>query len=317
MFDLIRKSGKAFGIAALLLIVAAGCGEQKPVKEISLAERDPVEDVSRGNGAGVLRFAVGAMIVPSKGYAQYYKLLKHIEAKIDMPIKLVDRESYAEINELLESEDLDAAFVCSGPYVDGHDAFGLEIIAVPVAYGEPVYYSYIIVHKDSPIDSVEQLRGGTFAFADPQSNTGRVVPTYLLATMGETPESYFKKYTFTYAHDKSIMAVAQKLVDGAAVDSLIWEYDEKKAPEYTSQTKVIWKSEACGIPPVVVRKNLDEDIKAKLRRSFRELHLDEEGRSILAELMIDRFEEGSDSSYDSIRRMKDFKKGLPAGAAAE
>lgn len=315
MFGLIRKSGAVFVISALALVAAAGCGEQKATTEISLAEREPVEEVSNGAGAEALRFAVGAMIVPSKGFAQYYKLLKHIESKIGVPVKLVDRQSYAEINELLENEDLDAAFVCSGPYVDGHDSFGLEIIAVPVAYGEPVYYSYIIVHKDSPVSSVEDLRGGTFAFADPQSNTGKVVPTYLLATMGETPETYFEKFIFTYAHDKSIMAVAQKLVDGAAVDSLIWEYDEKKAPEYTSQTKVIWKSEACGIPPVVVRRNLPEDIKERLRRSFRELHLDEEGRSILAELMIDRFAEGNDASYDSIRRMKDFKSSSPAAAA--
>ena len=104
------------------------------------------------------------------------------------------------------------------------------------------------------------------------------------------------------------MAVAQNLVDGAAVDSLIWEYDALKSPEYTSRTKVIWKSEACGIPPVVARKNLDGDIKEKLSRSFQELHRDEEGRRILAELMIDRFEEGSDSTYDSIRRMKSFNK---------
>jgi len=294
-------------VSLMALTFASGCGDGGGLKEVSLDERETVSETSNGSAPDSLRFAVGAMLVPKKGFAHYYELLKYVEAELGMPIHLVDRESYEEINVLLREENIDGAFVCSGPYVDGHDEFGLEILAVPVAYGQAVYHSYIIVHRDSDIESFGDLRGKTFAFTDPQSNSGKVVPTHLLASMEETPESYFGKHLFTYAHDKSIMAVAQRLVDGAAVDSLIWEYDDKKAPEYTSQTKVIWQSEACGIPPVVVRKNLDADLKKKLRRIFLTLHDEERGRAILAQLMIDRFEEGSDSAYDSIRRMKTFQ----------
>ncbi len=52
----------------------------------------------------------------------------------------------------------------------------------------------------------------------------------MLAKIEETPESFFKEYIYTYAHDKSIKAVAQGMVAGAAVDSLIWEYMNQKVP---------------------------------------------------------------------------------------
>jgi len=84
---------------------------------------------------------------------------------------------------------------------DGKKEFGLKPLVVPVAHGEPVYYSYIIVPKDSPAKTFEDLKGTRFAFSDPQSNTGKLVPTYMLAIRNETPDSFFSTYVFTYAHD--------------------------------------------------------------------------------------------------------------------
>ena len=294
-------------LASALLLVS-GCRQREEPKKIDIDHRDPpVAAEATDFSLTPIRIAVGAMLVPEKGFLYYKELLDFVAEKIGRAIKIVDRESYAEINDLLREGDIESAFVCSGPYVEGHDTFGLELLAVPVAYGRPVYYAYIITHKDSPIEDIEGLRDKSFAFTDPHSNTGKLVPTHLLATMGETPESYFSKTTFTYAHDKSIVAVAEKLVDGAAVDSLIWDYADRTEPQYTSKTKIIWKSPACGIPPVVVRKDLDGETKERLREIFLSLHEEERGRQILQKLMIDRFIPGEDSLYDSIRDMKRFK----------
>jgi hypothetical protein len=64
--------------------------------------------------------------------------------------------------------------------------------------------------------------------------------------MGEEADTFFDTTNYTYAHDKSIMAVAEGLVDAAAVDSLIWDYADRMDPEFTSRTKIIWKSDSCG-----------------------------------------------------------------------
>ncbi|MDH4163876.1 MAG: phosphate/phosphite/phosphonate ABC transporter substrate-binding protein [Nitrospirota bacterium] len=303
-------------IAAVLLVCAAGCSEQQPARKVSLEKRDAVMESAEPHKANTLRFAVGGMITPREGFAYYRQFLDYIGKKTGRHVKYVDREKYEEINRLLATGGVDVAFVCSGPYIDGREKFGLQLLVAPQAYGKPIYYSYTIVHKDSRITRFEDLRGKVFAFTDPDSNTGKLVPEYRLAKMHETSDSFFLKYVYTYKHDQSLKAVAQKVVDGAAVDSLIWEYANRKSPQYTSQTRIIWKSPPYGIPPVVVRPGLDPALKRELKRAFLNAHVDPEGRELLENMMIDRFVEINDSAYDSVREMKSWigqqKKGKKA-----
>ena len=280
--------------------LAVGCS-RSDTPEVSLEKRVPLENLSAAKKDTPLRIGMGAMITPKEGYVFYSRLKEYLASQLNMPVTLVDRENYEEMNKLLDSGGVDSAFVCAGPYVEGHDRFGLEILVMPLVKGKPVYHSYIIVPLDSPVQRLEELRGKTFAFTDPKSNSGKSVPTYLLARMGESPETFFGKYWYTYGHDKSITAVAEKLVDGAAVDSLIWEYLNRVKPDVTQKTRIVNVSEPYGIPPLVVRKELDPGLKERLRQAFVTMDNDPEGKKILAGMMIDRFVPGDDGNYDSIR----------------
>jgi phosphonate transport system substrate-binding protein len=121
--------------------------------------------------------------------------------------------------------------------------------------------------------------------------------------MGEQPETFFSKTIYTYSHDNSILAVAKALVDGAAIDGLIWEYYHRKDPVFTSRTRIIKKSEPYGIPPIVASKFLTIELKKHIRQLLLSMHKDPRGKQILAELMINRFTEAQDDWYDSIRHM--------------
>ncbi len=286
------------------LTIIAGCRKEDQSTEINLERREPLKTVKRQSAGKSVRIAIGGMVTPKEGFAYYRKLLEYIGEKLDRHVQLVDRESYSEVNELLREGEVDAAFVCGGPYVDGHKEFGMELLAAPVVYGKAVYYSYIIVNKDSRISAFKELHGKRFAFTDPLSNSGKLVPTYMLARMNETPDTFFNTYIFTNTHDKAIKAVAQGIVDGAAVDSLVWEYADRTNPVFTSRTKIIEKSPPYGIPPVVVRSGLDPALKEALRKILLNAHNDKKGREILGNMMIDRFRPIDDSAYDSIREMK-------------
>jgi len=289
-------------LTILSVLTLTGCAD-KNAREVRLEKKVPFKPVSSTSLRKPIRLGMGAMITPKEGYTYYHQLKVYLEEELKRPIQLIDRDNYDQVNKLLESGDLDAAFVCAGPYVEGRKKFGLELLAVPLVHGKPFYHSYIIVPKDSTVQDFAGLRGKTFAFTDPKSNSGCLVPTYMLARMKETPLSYFAKHIFTYGHDKSINAVAKKLVDGAAVDNLIFEYIQRQHPELTAKTRIVATSPPYGIPPIVIRDDVDATLKMQLQGTLLRMHENPRGRQILAGMMIDRFEAGNDRNYDSIREM--------------
>ncbi len=294
------------GLMILILLGIANCSENEKFSVIDLSKTEDVKAESDDSKEGPLRIAIGGMIAPREGFIYYRRLFDYIEEKLGRTIEYIDREDYSEINELLKANRIDVAFVCGGPYVEGRKINSQELLVAPYAYGGTVYYSYVLAHKESPVETLEGLRGKTFAFTDPLSNTGKLVPTYMLAKIDETPASFFESHDYTYAHDKSIRAVAEGIVDGSAVDSLVWEYMKNTNPKFTSQTKIIKKSPPYGIPPVVVRPDLDEKMKEKLKQVFLNIHKDEKGREILKGMMVEKFVRIEDSAYDSIREMKQW-----------
>lgn len=231
-------------------------------------------------------------------------MITYIGEKVGRPVEILHRKSYQEMSDLLERGLADVAFVCGFPYVIDREKFGEELLVSPVFNGKPLYQSYVIVPRDSDAKSLEDLRGKLYAFSDPLSNSGKLVPTYRLITIGETPETFFRRYIFTYSHSANVEAVAVKLVDGASVDSYVWEYLKVVSPQLTGRTKVIERSPYHGMTPVVVRPGLDLSLKRKLRQAFLTMHRDRQGGAILKQLLIDRFEEVPDALYDSIRTMR-------------
>lgn len=128
-----------------------------------------------------LKIGVAAMISPKETVKFYKEIVDYVGKRVGVPVEMVQRESYDEMDNLLEKGEVKIAFICSGPYVKNKDKFGVQLLVAPQSYGKPFYHAYIIVHKDSPIKSLTDLKGKTFAFTDPKSNTGKLVPTYMIA----------------------------------------------------------------------------------------------------------------------------------------
>ena len=253
-----------------------------------------------------LRVAVSAVISPQGTVESYTPLLDYIAVRLERPIELVQRPTYAEVNRLVEIGDVDVAFVCTGAYLIGEREFGMEILVAPVVNGEAAYHSWLIVAADSPANTLADLRGKTFAFTDPLSHTGRLYPTYLVYQLGERPETFFGRTFFTYSHDAAIRTVANGLADGAAVDSLIYMHLIKREPELESRLRIIHRSPPFGIPPVVVSPSIRPQLRAQLQAIFLSMHEDPAGQAALAELDIDRFTVLDSNDYESARQLEAF-----------
>lgn len=258
------------------------------------------------NSKTLLRAGVASMITPVSAVKYYYQVVDYVGRKIGMPAEMVHRTTYDEIDVMLEARDVDFAFICSSPYVLNNEKYGAELLVAPQVDGKIYYHSNIIVHKDSDIESFEQLQGRSFGFVDPKSNSGRLYPTYLLAKRDHTPESFFQSHLYSYSHNKSVELVAKKRVEGAAVDSIVYDFMVATKSPYIAQTKVVHRSPQFGIPPVVVPPDLPLHLKQSLRSVFLQMHNDPEGKEILAHMRIEKFVEVDDSNYDSIRAMRAF-----------
>lgn len=293
-------------VTLIVLLVLSGCGNSE-YTDVSLTER--LEDIPSvlqwrsTNDTDTFRVAISGVISPGETLHTYQELLIYLEDEIGQEVSMIQKPTYAEINDLVEASTVDLAFVCSLAYVEGKEEFGMELLVAPQIGGQTVYYSYLIVPEDSEAQDLEDLRNATFAFTDPLSNSGRLAPTHQLFLMGETPDSFFGGYVFTYSHDNSIRAVADGLVNGAAVDSLVYDQMVMNQTEIASGTRIIASWGPYGIPPVVVNPEMDPQLKEQLRDIFLNLGASEDGGQILNDLQIDRFVEVDDEIYDSIRQM--------------
>ena len=253
-----------------------------------------------------IRIGVVSMITPVDTVEYYQDIIDYISEKIGQPVEMHYRKTYDEMDRMLEQGKVDAAFICSAPYIEDKRKFGVELLVAPQVSGSPFYRSFIIVHRDSDIQSFDGLRDRSFAFTDPKSNSGRLYPTYLLARRGDRVEDFFEKYIYSYSHNKSVELVAKKEVDGAAVESLIYEYMQGKKSPYVQQTRIIDQSQYFGSPPMVATPKTATFIKKKIIEILVNMHHDPKGKKILNTVLIESFVQAKDSNYDSVREMQSF-----------
>jgi len=279
----------------LVLPMLAACAAASPRRPVRLGVRVPLAAVRLPNGeeGTRLRVAIAGVLSPVRTLETYRGLLAYMEQRLGQRVELVQRPTYIEVNRLLREQDVQVGFVCTLAYVLGQREFGLELLAAPLVDGRPEYFSLLIVPAGSPASSLADLRGARFAFTDPLSNSGRLVPTVQLHRLGTTPQQFFSRTVYTYSHDNSILAVADGLMDAAAVDSLVYEGLVRQQPELG--------------PPVVAPPGLEQARREALRLLLLDMDQDAAGRAVLAALGVERFVAVPDSIYDGVRQMADLE----------
>jgi len=291
-------------VAAVLLMLPGGCGDTgQPAEMVKATTAGDREALTAGPKGQELRVGVSPIVSPGEAFPAHRDVRSYLETCLGRPVRILYRRTYAEVSSLLRFGQLDAAFVCSYLYVLGSEDYDLAALVVPVVGGETVYHSYIIVPASSPARTLEDLRGREFAFCDLLSNTGRLAPQYALAQLGESPETFFSRTMFTYSHDRAVRAVAMELVDGAGVDSLVYEAMVAEDPDLRRSLRVIQRLGPFGMPPVVVGPRIDPEMKEHLRGCFLSMHEDSAGLRALEGLEAERFVPADSSAYESIREM--------------
>ncbi|NOZ22524.1 MAG: phosphate/phosphite/phosphonate ABC transporter substrate-binding protein [Planctomycetes bacterium] len=279
----------AAALVGALWIFSRFIGAGEPLVDLSQRARIDLPAHAGGERKKGIRFAVASMVNLESTFQQYRQLVKRVCRDAGYEETFVLRPSYADVRHALEEGQVDVAFVCTGTYVCAASRGRLKLLVQPELQGGRDYRSLLVVPSSSSAKTWSDVRGGVMAFTDPESFTGCLVPSLVLAERGDSAASFFRRTVFTGSHDRSIQAVAQGIVDMAAVDSLIWDAAKRDSPDLARRVKVLWSSECFGPPPVVVPKSLDATREGALRRAFLSLSNDVEGRRILSAIGIKRF----------------------------
>lgn len=279
-------------VAKLLAQVLAGNG-----REIALSEVETPAVPPPAESRPELRAAVGAMISPSRTYLQYRRLYSLLAERTGRRLRFVQRETYAEVNDLLVDGKVDLAWVCTGALDDLRERNGATLLAVPVVDGRSTYRAYVIAATPGGPRTLDGLRGARFAFTDPLSLTGRRVVVDWLASREETADSFFREVFYTHAHDNSVRAVRRRLADAATVDSLVYDWLRRLDPDEVAGTSVVWKSEWFPIPPIVVSSRAAPELREALAGVLLGLGGDRRAQPVLQAIGVERFVEPDRSLY--------------------
>jgi len=188
-----------------------------------------------------------------------------------------------------------------------------EVFAQMVnADGTQGYYSHLIVHKDSPLNTLDDvIKNGkslSFGNGDPNSTSGFLVPSYYAFAQNKVDAKSLFKLTRSANHETNALAVANKQVDVATNNSENLEKVKERSPEKFKEIKIVWTSPLIALDPLVMRKDLPEATKAKLKNFFYNYaKTDAREKEIVMKISkLSGFKESSDKQLIPIRQLELF-----------
>ncbi len=187
------------------------------------------------------------------------------------------------------------------------------IVQLQLANGSLGYRSCLIVHADSDVFSPEDMGGKTFAFNDPNSTSGYLVPSaFFMMEMGIDPQKHFTKVVFSGSHEASILAVANKKVEIASTNlpDLQQLTRENKVPR--GGLRVIWVSKLIPNDPVVIRKDMPASLRAAASESLTTMKARHPGVFKDIGAWLGGFVPADDAKYQVIRELNETAKRLKA-----
>jgi len=225
-------------------------------------------------------------------------------------IKAFYAYDYAGVIEAMRYNKVQLAWYGNKSAMEAVDRANGEVFAQVVSKdGSTGYYSHIIVHKDSPLKTLEDVlkcdASLDFGIGDPNSTSGFLVPTtFIFSARSIDPKKCFKTVR-NANHEANALAVANKLVQAATNNNENLQRLAKTAPDKAKEIRVIWTSPLIPSDPLVWRKDLDAGLKKKIADFiFSYATSNEEEKKVLAGLQWAPFKKSDNNQLLPIRQME-------------
>jgi len=182
---------------------------------------------------------------------------------------------------------------------------GQQLVAVPLFQGQPRYHSVILTSRDRQADDLTDFADAVFAYSDPRSNSGFLVPAWYLRRKEQNIHTFFRLLLHAGSHERSIQAVSAGLADVAAVDEYVWVLFKRDHPEPAAGLREVMKLGPYPFTPIVAGRQVPAARIRALQATLAAMSADPQGRAILADLSLDGFVIRDPAFYEPLARMLD------------
>ncbi len=244
------------------------------------------------------------------------KIAEYIGRTLGVRTEFIIEPTWSEREAQLDNGAIDLGWICGLPYVLKADLESptVELLVAPVMqaaryHDKPVYYSDVVVHVDSHFQTFADLRGASWAYNEPNSQSGYNITRYHLSKLGEL-HGYFGNVVEAGAHQIALRMVINRQIDASAIDSTVLELELALHPEIKHQIRVVDIWGPSPIPPWVIHKSVDPGLKFDLQKTLLDMHLNHAGAEILKQGQFARFVRVKDSDYDPIRKMLEIAQAV-------
>ena len=240
--------------------------------------------------------------------------LKAMEEEIGRPVNGFFATDYAGVIEAMGAGKIQLAWYGGKSYIEAAERSEAEAFAQTVNEdGTKGYYSHLITNTENPIVAEIDLEQGngdeyvtqnasnlTFAFNDPNSTSGFLVPSYyVFAEKGVNPEQAFSELIFAGSHEATAQAIANNQVDVATNNSESMLVLEEGDPEAFEKIQIVWTSPIIPSDPLAYRSDLPDCLKTEIKDFF----YGYKDPAVLGALDWQGFDEATDADWNTVREL--------------
>ena len=258
--------------AALSLSLLAGCGSAPVDTADSASASNP------GGEDGVFTIAYAPNESTTESADARNGLARDLGEFLGCEVEEIQASDYNAIIEALRTGSADMAYMGSQALALGVERTGLEPIVMKAEDGDPdkaIYHSVFITNaSNEDINSIQDVKGRTMAFVDPDSTSGNLIPTAeiiqafpddgLNSDMLHTNGDFFEAVSFSGSHQAGLQAIVKGDVDVAPISDQILASEIANGNAAESDIKIIHESGAIPAEAMVVAEHVDQATRDKL-----------------------------------------------------
>jgi phosphonate transport system substrate-binding protein len=248
----------------------------------------------------LLRLSMIPTTDPGKIVRESQPFVAYIEKQTGTKVELTIPTNYAAVVEAIANDRVDIAYLGGFTFVQASARAG--VLPLVQRDQDQAFHSLFIAQPKSPIHSLKDLKGHTFAFGDVNSTSGHLMPSYFMQQQGVDP-AVIEKAIYTGGHDATALAVANGKVDAGAMDELVYGRMVKDGKLNESQVRIFYTTPPFFDYVWAARKGLDPVIAQKFANAM--LALDPgtpDQQAVLTLLNAKKYVKAENSSYDPLRQ---------------